>query len=1305
MSSTADPTIRTKDNTPAVAPAVTVTKTEATGDPAPVVAPATEAPVVAPATEAPVVAPATEAPVVPVPVEAPATVAPVVQEPVQEEKKTEEAAAKAAAPEATVPEAAAPEVKIPEAAAPEVPEVTKEEIKGLRRNLNTNIRDKIKEADPISETAINQTLNIFGDRYDLNKATDLKGTAPGLVSFVTNYGINPNYKVDIPLIIKAFYSVFPDSSGGNPVAGYDKISNMPAYHLICNHIMYRMVTLKTEIQLQNRSSLRRGQLQDIYNKLDEFLQEGQCGRFSRPASEEAFRREQANKLLKRDEATGGLMVTAHLEQKLQYIITILNKMIEDGMRNRLTQLQAQGFDCGPMENLLVQLEKDDSKMSVSDMIKAYTDLKISPGGLKICISKLRQQMDETNDLSKLAMALGSVKTGKTLTIGEATNLISSLPRTGTAGQNIAEEVAKDAGIKVPLTSAPAFAPTTITRPIDTAIYRGDGSKTSIALPKNIGVDDNNILIGEDGKKIVVKDLAQGGSGLITIEKDKYVIIYTSVLNKTPTGLIRKFKDSVEPPVTAPPVISSAPPEEAAPEPIRPTDDRVYYDDGSVVKKKIFKKEKGKSQVEIIEARIPPSINKVDSEFFVLHGLNRYYITNIGGVKGYVKLINGKYIFVPEVTLTNVPEEIEPDKQPENTKDLTIKTVIVGGTLPDASGVYKTYNSIKDINAAIEGLDIVGNTLVVDPNQNTVLIEKIADEDAESFIPIKPTDQNTLNLWDTYKDGLTVGVPLTLLLQPTNQEAFKHINKQLISALMIPLFDATIVDVTLPNSVIKPNVRDIAYKYYISKITNSEGFVEVHNDMKTSGFLGLGSKPIYEQYALRLKDVLANKNAGKIVPLPSSDKDVAISNTIYYNIDLSDQPSEIANSTCHMIIFVKNKKDLTGNKYVATKKNKIKGQEFMDGHFIRFIFGKDVKSTEEIPEPDEAEPLIVPVSTLGITTLPPKTASIEVITPNLSNSTGTAISNPEPTIISAEAIDEEPDLAIYFRTKEDNLDIVMDDKNIVIQIRKDNYNINDDGSVNYVFRNKNGSIKKLLGPYKMNINDKQYTIIYDKDNKKFIADGYEPPAETVTNIFEELTREPEIPSTTATPVPETPAPTPETPAPTKSVTPPTPVEASPVIEEAAPVEETVEKVTPVGEEAPIEKEATPVEAVSTVIKTDPITPEPSNPGVKLYNGKDNIWDMVKKTYDSYTGRTSGALNTTRKDWTLLYNFFNDMNNKDYYNITRYNKYLTDKQFNGLPDNIKRAFTNVMNNRRIKDAKEQRGGNNTLRRARQRRNRSN
>lgn len=1080
---------------------------------------------------------------------------------------------------------------------------------GLRRNLNTNIREKIKEADPISATSIKPMLNIFGDRYDLNKTTDLKGTAQGLVSFVTNYGINPNYKMDIPLIIKAFYSVFPDGTG-KPTAGFDEISKKPAYHLICNHIMYRMVTLKTEIQLQNRSSLRRGQLQDIYNRLDEFLQEGQCGRFSKAASEDAFRREQANKLLLRNEATGSLVATGTLEKKLQYIITILNQMIERGMQDRLKQLQVQGFDCGPMESLLGQLESDQGAMPVSEMIKAYTNLKISPGGLKICISRLRQQMAETNDLSKLVLILQSVKPGTNLTVEQLLDLISRLNKScGKAAESVAADLKKEIGIPVTApvaTTAPSTTMPTTTAPPTTVPA---SSPAAPAVPVATPTTVPNMAEPVSEEKLNAE---------VEVEADE------------------KW----------------------------PSDDKAYYEDGNVVKRKFIRKEKGKPErEEIVDARIPAFISQKDDENFVLHKSgDRFTITNKSGVKGFIKIINGKYTFIPQVQI----EEIKEEKQEEqsDTKDLGIRTVLIGGEIPDESGIYKKYN-YKTINDAVEGLDIIGNKLVSDQNWNSIIIEQL-DDSSGTFEPIKETEENTLKLWLTYKDGLTLGVPLNILLQPINQAAFSHFNKQLIRTTFIPTFDATIVDMSLPNSELteRSNMTsaiESALSYYISRIENKEGLVEVHNDLTKSGFMGFGSKKIHEQYALRLKNSLENANSGKIVPLPATNKDEAISNTFYFNIDLSEQPEEIQNSTFHMIVFVKNKKDLSGNTYVANQK--VEGQEFMDGHFIRFIFGKDVESEEPIiPEANSDEPIIVPASTLGIETISePTKTPVEVIKPNITNVAGEAVPSNSPSIITTEIVDEEPDLAIYYKTDSGILDLAVDNTHNILQIRKDNYNINDDGSVNFVFRNKlDGSIKKIVGPYKMKINETEYTIKYDSDAHKFYAEGFlmfgANNNSSLNGETEEISMEEPEGEVAAE---EEPEPEPE---------------VQPMAEEEAEVQPIAEEVAE--EEAEVQPEAN---TASTPLPTESIT------GETIYNRSDSIWKMIEDQYNSTVaarGASSSAFNAATKDaWRRLYNYFNDkIKNKKYYYIVRHNIYMTERLFEDIDDpQVKDAFRTVMGNR--------------------------
>ena len=329
------------------------------------------------------------------------------------EEQTSEAPTVPVAPEAPeAPEAPVEEVVQEEPVASEEEE-EEPEVQGLRlrRNYNSELRQKIEGSSSVPKPNITQMLNILGDTYNLTPTeggVNIKGGPKSLVTFVTNYGINPDYNVDVPMTIKAFYNVFDEK--GNPKDSFDSLLRKPAYHFICNHMMYRMVTLKMEIQLQNRSSLRRGELESMYDRFDEFMKVGKCGLISKAAAQEAFEREEKNLLI----PTGsGAIVTAGLENKLNYIIAILNKFIEDGMRTRLKQLQENGFDCGIMADAIKEFENPDG-MDMDTMVQKYLDLGVSSGGLKVCLGQMKMQTQDTGTIKSLIDQLGSLKEGSSL---------------------------------------------------------------------------------------------------------------------------------------------------------------------------------------------------------------------------------------------------------------------------------------------------------------------------------------------------------------------------------------------------------------------------------------------------------------------------------------------------------------------------------------------------------------------------------------------------------------------------------------------------------------------------------------------------------------------------------------------------------------------------------------------------------------------------------------------------------------------------------------------------------------------------
>ncbi len=1215
-------------------------------------------------------------------------------------KASEEPKAPEEPPKASEEPKAPGETKAEPKATEEPKEEPKEETaaskNGLRRNINANIREKIKEADPVSETSIKRMLNIFGDLYDLNKTTDLKGTAQGLVSFVTNYGINPNYKMDIPLIIKAFYTVFPDGSD-EPAKGFDEISKKPAYHLICNHIMYRMVTLKTEIQLQNRSSLRRGRLQDIYNKLDEFLEKGQCGRFSKAAAEDAFRREQANKLLKRDEATGGLVATAALEKKLQYIISILNQMIEDGMKNRLKQLQAQGFDCGPMESLLEQLESDKGTMPVGDMIKAYTDLKVSPGGLKICISRLRQQMAETNDLSKLILVLQSVKPGSTLTIELLMELIARLNKNcGKAAEGVAAELKKEIGVPEvpsPSPSPPSPSPPEPSAPpaepeYDNIYYNSTGLEVvvdtknePILLPVSSTTLDSENFVISGSERFEVTD-KKGQNGNVKKIGDRFIfspIEVTATATVTPPVVEPVVKPEEKPVI---PVVEPVKPEEkpvipvveplVAPAKKLPTDQQVYYSDKTtkVLKNKTEGKDKSRKTIQVDVKIYPgPSIT-IDDEDFVKFAQQRYTITDSRDQRGFVKVIDEKYVFIPEeflLTLKTVKPELVPEDEPINYQ---IETVLVGGQVPDTKGQYITYkgkNNIKGINQAVEGYDIFGNLLVSDEYDNTFVIDKLLDDQIGTF-PLK--DDNGLNthiISDIYKDGISIGMPLTLLLQPINPKIASKLKHELFKAVIIPTFNAIVIDEKFPK-LENPSTDLIneAHTYYLDQITNKEGLIEVHKELPKgtiSNMLAsltyslLGSHDINEQYALRLQET-DNNNNSQTIPEFSEDK---ISYTIYFNTANPEMPENLKNKSFHMIIFIKNKIDFSNNPVMTKLRTENTEKIYQDGHFIHIIFGTDSDEPIKIPEAPSGDlpfkSQLVTAATLHLTSMPEKTP-IQVITPNKDTPTGVLLSTGTSTEITGPEIVAAQDLLIYYKKPDGTYEPIIiigkdkkgKEKSKILQVWENKYQIEADNSVKFIGKDGDRS------PYQTEVIDgERYDIIYDKG--KFVADGYNPEGSGPAASTGPVVVEPP-PRTPTPPPPPPPPPPPRTPTPPPS--PPKPAEPSPPPPSGTP--------TPPPPPPPPKSPTPP----------PPTVPDKSVTSTDIYKKDKSILQEIADNYSSTSRATNMNTRKIATKWQRLSEFFNnESTNKKYYYLAKYNKLITENMLNAIPDtNVKTYFKELM-----------------------------
>ncbi len=182
--------------------------------------------------------------------------------------------------------------------------------KGLRRNINSEARLQFDDA---TETAIVSTLNILGEQYNLQKHPDMKAAPASLTQFMTNYGINIDYGIPIEELIKAFYAVFPDAASGLPITDY---GNNPAFHVICNYLQYRILTLSMEIQLKRRSSPYRADLEKRSQTLQAMLENGKCGTMDQTSALKAFQSGTA--------ATGGPGCCDELNKKLDAILKLMS---------------------------------------------------------------------------------------------------------------------------------------------------------------------------------------------------------------------------------------------------------------------------------------------------------------------------------------------------------------------------------------------------------------------------------------------------------------------------------------------------------------------------------------------------------------------------------------------------------------------------------------------------------------------------------------------------------------------------------------------------------------------------------------------------------------------------------------------------------------------------------------------------------------------------------------------------------------------------------------------------------------------
>jgi 8-oxo-dGTP pyrophosphatase MutT (NUDIX family) len=259
--------------------------------------------------------------------------------------------------------------------------------KGLRRNINSEARQQFDAntgPKSVNETIV-PALNIFGDLYNLQKHDEMKAAPGTLTQFMTDYGINIDYGVPLIHLVKAFYAVFPDPTSGLPIAGF---ATSPAFHVICNYLQYRILTLNFEIQLKRRSSPFREKLLKRSEVLQAMLTEGKCGTVSQPSALDAF--------LKSMEAPASGSsddCCNRLEAKMNFLLKMLQKSL--------------GLNCDEIYAISEQIKATGSEVPDFDTLKSMFG---RLGGGKVA-TPAPAPIDTEALAKRIVELLGSVKSG------------------------------------------------------------------------------------------------------------------------------------------------------------------------------------------------------------------------------------------------------------------------------------------------------------------------------------------------------------------------------------------------------------------------------------------------------------------------------------------------------------------------------------------------------------------------------------------------------------------------------------------------------------------------------------------------------------------------------------------------------------------------------------------------------------------------------------------------------------------------------------------------------------------------------
>ncbi len=1021
--------------------------------------------------------------------------------------------------------------------------------------MNERLRKTI-DASAAPKPEIDQMLNILGDKYNLNQKSNIKGTAYNLVTFVTNYGINPDYKLDVPLTIKAFYSVFTNPQSGRPAEKYEDLAKKPAYHLICSHMMYRMVTLKMEMQLQNRSSMRYGELEEIYKRFDEFLKEGQCGKISKAAAQEAFEKEQANLLVKPG-PSGDFVVTPLLENKLNYIIAILNKFVEDGMKERLQQLQVEGFDCDQMKGLLEELRSGEDSMDINVMVEKYMQLGLTPGGIKICLNKLQNQMGSHDSVAKLILMFNELKAGVTLsgkTIEDLSRILKEAAAVAACKKDCpeikaAEQILEE--IKPIVTPGP-------TPPSPGPTPPGPPPKKPEEPPKK----------PEEPPKKPEEPPQQETKGV----PDGFVY-YSNSNNK-----VQRFKDGKKDPILIAKMLMEQIKKDGV--------DKYLTEDGFLKK---------------------PNIKPTDEK-------QKYTVTNYSGQIGFVKYNKEKTRFEFEIEGVEPTEKpaLEPtNKIPEPDKDHQknpiLDTFVVGGSFPretlrqDAFEILYGKSEMPTINTKLEQNGLLNTTVFFDDTNNGFTIkESNSAIIAEDII----ADASPENIGDIYMPNLPLPAPISLILQPSEATPVldEEGNKKLIECNIIPVYDAVIVFEYTPIKGIASEQIEKSTNYYIDNSKNSQGLIEIHDKYEVvikKGWISNTKETFEEKYAINVRNYNQEENSNDVPQLPEDFDDAsteirekAITANIYLDIQLPEAADGFKpTSPFHIIVWLKNKRTKRPNEWVEEQDEK-----YRNGHFIRLIYGPGLEDKQE-------EQMIPSTSPKPIT-----------IKPVLDDEPGIVVPSVKEEEVSKTIRPEIVDYTVYVKEEDGSFKQAGDSAKKKIVIRKNNYKINDNNTVSFVKKSTvdGENDEEIEYTVFLEKDGPKYQVYYDPDQKKFYIDLNEKPEEP----------EPEPKKPEPEPEPKKPEPTP-TPEPPKSV-------------------------------------------VS---------------GKQLYSGTQTIWKEID--FQNSQAQKSGANSRgDRKNWILLYKYFNDTTNKAYYNLSRHNTLITQNMWNRLPttpENIKEAFKTVMGNR--------------------------